>query len=76
MVAERLDVPPLVDLTAELERAFIDEYLISHGYDPLRLAALSDVEQRELLTRACLHASAKLAEVESRAHYLQDIHGR
>ncbi|MGH9314642.1 MAG: hypothetical protein ACRD1S_15775 [Vicinamibacterales bacterium] len=75
MSAERFDIPPLVDLTAELERAFIDEYLVSHGYDPLTIAALPVDVQKALLREACLYASVKLAEVEARSHYVHDIHG-
>ncbi len=73
---ERLDRPPLVDLIAELERAFINEYLASHGYGPLTRASLSEEAHRALLKEASLYASAKLSEVEARAHYIQDIHGR
>jgi hypothetical protein len=76
MGAERLDRPPLVDLIAELERAFINEYLASHGYDRLTVASLSEEAHRALLKEANLYASAKLSEVEARAHYVHDIHGR
>jgi hypothetical protein len=76
MNAEHLDRRPLVDLIAELERALINEYLASHGYDPLTAASLSEEAQRALFKEASLYASAKLCEVEARAHYVQDIHGR
>jgi hypothetical protein len=74
--AELLDRPPLVDLIAELERAFINEYLTSHGYDPLTRASLSEEARRALDKEASLYASARLSEVEARAHYIHDIHGR
>lgn len=76
MDAERSDRPPLVERTAELERAFINEYLASHGYDPLTRAALSDEAHRALFRAANLYASVRLSEVEARAHYVHDIHGR
>jgi hypothetical protein len=76
MDAERLDRPPLVDLTADLERAFINEYFSAHGYDPPAVAALPDDARRALFRDASIYASAKLSEVEARAHYVHDIHGR
>jgi hypothetical protein len=76
MDADRLDRPPLVDVTAELERAFISEYLVSHGYDPPALAALPHDAHEALLKEASLYASTKLSEVEARAHYIHDIHAR
>jgi len=76
MDAERLERRPLVDLIAELERAFINEYLALHGYDPLTAASLSEDTHRALFKEASLYASAKLSEVEARAHYVHDIRGR
>jgi hypothetical protein len=76
MDAGRLDRPPLVDHTAELERAFMNEYFVSHGYDPVSVASLPEDVHKALLKQASLYASAKLSEVEARAHYVHDIHGR
>jgi hypothetical protein len=76
MTAEKLDEPTLRDLNAQLERAFIEEYLRTHGWDPRLVRSLPPEQLTELLKDACLYASAKLAEVEARAHYVQEIHRR
>jgi hypothetical protein len=59
---------------AELERALIDTYIHARGFDDQKLAELPDPERDALFKEASLYASAKLAEVELRAHYLHDIH--
>jgi hypothetical protein len=71
-----MDEATLKDLNAQLERAFIEEYLRSHGWDPHIVQALPADEMAAVLREACLYASAKLAEVEARAHYVQEIHRR
>jgi hypothetical protein len=69
------DVRPLQDLTAQLEQAFIEEFIRRRGYDPAHLNDLPRAERGELLKQASTHAATKLAEVEARAHYVHDIHG-
>lgn len=69
------DVRPLEDQSARLEQAFIDEFIRLRGYDPAKLHDLPDAERDQLLKQASSHAAARLAEVESRAHYVHDIHG-
>jgi hypothetical protein len=59
---------------AQLERGFIEDFVRSHGYDPLKLAELPAEERERLLKGASIYASGKLVEVEARAHYLDDIH--
>ena len=59
----------------QLERTIIDEFLRRRGYDPDQLSGLSDVERDALLKEASIYASAKLAEVESRSHLLDELHG-
>jgi hypothetical protein len=58
---------------ADLEQALIAEFLGSRGYDRAKLAALPDVARAALLRDASLHASVKLAEVESRSRMLHDL---
>lgn len=75
MSPERADTnspqqPPL----GELERAFIDEFVRGRGYDPLKLSDLSEHEREALLKDASVYASSKLTEVESRSHFVQEIH--
>jgi hypothetical protein len=75
MGSESSDPVPLSDRFAQLERAFIDEFLRLQGYDHVTVNALPDAQRHALLTSASTYAATKLAEVESRAHYIHDIHG-
>ena len=68
---------PRADLTpmAELERTLIAEYLREHGHDVESVHRLPEAEAHKLLRDASVYASGKLEEVESRAHYVHDLHG-
>ena len=68
------DVRPLEEPLAELERRLIDEYLRRAGHDPDALRARHDPEARKLLTDASVYAATKLTEIESRSHYIRDLH--
>jgi len=68
------DLPPLDDQTARLEQAFLAEFFERCGVTADILHAMSDAEALSLRRQASAYASAKLAEVESRAHYVHDIH--
>ena len=70
------DVRPMEEPLAELERRLIDEYLRNAGYEPDVLRARHDDEARKLLTAAAVHAAAKLTEIESRSHYVRELHDR
>jgi hypothetical protein len=63
--------PPL----AELERTLINEFLQRRGYDLDSVHALPEAEAHALLREASIYASGKLEEVESRAHYIDGLHG-
>jgi hypothetical protein len=63
--------PPL----GQLERALIDEFVRARGHDPAAVAGLPEHERQELLKEASLFASARLAEVEARSHFVDEIHG-
>jgi hypothetical protein len=67
--------PPAGDPTTQLEEALIEEYLKARGHDRRSLHALPGDEARHLLAEASLHASARLSEVEARAHYVHELHG-
>ena len=75
MSREPSDTPPMQDKYAQLERAFIDEFLRANGYDTRTVLTLPDDQRLALLTHAAEYAAVKLAEVEARAHYIHDIHG-
>jgi hypothetical protein len=74
MTEERNDTRPLQSPLSGLERSLIDEFLRRRGYDPAHLEQLPDTFRDGLLKEASLYASARLAEVESRAHYVHEIH--
>ena len=56
-----------------LERALIDEFVRASGHDPGRLSELRPHERETLLAAACLHASVKMAEIEARSHFVDDM---
>ena len=58
----------------QLERALIDEFIRARGHDPLRLTDLPPHEREALLKDASVYASAKLTEIESRSHFLHELH--
>ena len=64
---------PRPDQTAELESAFITEYLERHGHTRQTVQQLPEAERHALLRDASLFASMRLSEVESRAHYVDDL---
>jgi len=75
VVAEKLDASPFEEPLAALERQLIDEYLRVAGHDPDTLRAQKNDASRKLLAAASVHAAGKLTEVESRAHYMRNLHG-
>jgi hypothetical protein len=72
---QNADVRPREDPTAQLEQALIEEFIRQRGYDPAALHELPHGEREDLLKHAAAHASAKLAEMESRAHFVHELHG-
>ena len=68
------DVPPRTDQTAQLERALISEFLERRGVTAAMLHDMADADADSLLKQASAYASARLAEVESRAQYVHELH--
>ena len=68
------DVPPLEEPLAELERRLIDEYLRDQGLEPDVVQKRTDAIAKKILADAAQYAALKLTEVESRAHYVRDLH--
>jgi len=64
------------DPLAQLERALIEEYLHTRGHTLATVHALPDAAARVLLSDASRYASGRLTEVESRAHYVDEIHDK
>ena len=74
MALER-DSPPLEEPLAKLELALIDEFLRKHGHDAVALRSRADAASKAALRDAAIYAAMRLTEVESRAHYVHEIHG-
>ena len=62
------------DRNALLENAFIEEYLRSQGCSLEQLHMLPKKLKKKLMTAASNYASLKLEEIESRAHFVEEIH--
>lgn len=62
------------DPHAELERMLIDEFLGSRGYTHHLASELRAPEAATLLGAASEYASLRLAEIESKARYVDEIH--
>jgi hypothetical protein len=62
------------DPLAQLERAFIDEFLRLRGHTLATLGALPIPDAHALLKAASAYASGRLAELESRARYVRALH--
>ena len=69
------DTGPREDPQHNLETAFILEYLQAHGHDLASARGLPLVDAHRLFTAASTYASGRLMEVESRAHYVHELHG-
>jgi hypothetical protein len=69
------DTHAMEDQTAHLELALIEQFIRARGIDPASLHDLPDDERERLQKDAAAHAALKLAEMESRAHYVHELHG-
>jgi hypothetical protein len=74
IIAVKKSMPPLEAPLDQLERTLIAEFVRARGYDPLRLAELPEHDRIKLLKEASTYASGKLTEMESREHFLDEIH--
>jgi len=59
---------------AYLEETLIESYLKDKGYDLKKLKDLPEAEVKQLMAEASTYASNKLAEVELRAHFVEELH--
>lgn len=75
MTTSNTDRPPLEEPLAALERDLITAYLAGAGQDLQQLLRQDDDQARSLLAAASLYATARLAEVETRSHYLRSLRG-
>lgn len=75
MTANPDPVNPTEEPLAQLERELMTAYIAGAGESIETLVLRTDEQARRLLTDASLYASARLAEVESRLHYLKSLRG-
>lgn len=73
MSHERAEAP-LESPHKGLERALIDEYLLTRGYDQHALQDLPEAVRQGLLAQASLYASSRLSEVDARSRYVHELH--
>ena len=65
---------PLEDPEGPLESTLIEEFLRARGLDSVALHALPEDTAKHVLTEASVYAATKLAAIESRAHFVHEIH--
>jgi hypothetical protein len=75
MARNDIEPNPLQPPLGNLERMLIDEFLRVRGLDSEALDKLSEPERHELLAEASSYASTRLTEIESRSHFVQELHG-
>lgn len=64
------------DLNARLENLLIDQFLEMHGHTRHSLRALGSIQADTLFGEAVSYASRRLADIESKAHYVGALHQR
>jgi hypothetical protein len=74
MVVTKSEVRAVGDPEGELEEALIEEFLRMRGLDRRTIHALPEDRARRVLTEASVYAADRLAEVESRAHFIHEMH--
>jgi len=75
MKTNEVDVRPMEEPLAELERELRAAYVSGAGQDLQTLMARNDEQARQLLAEASQYVAGRLTEVESRAHYLRSLRG-
>jgi D-alanine-D-alanine ligase-like ATP-grasp enzyme len=64
----------LDDIHPFLEKVLIEAYLKGKGYTLKKLKNMPEEEVKQLMKEASTYASGKLAEVEVKAHLMQELH--
>ena len=62
-------------MTCERAERALEEFLRTRGLDRHKMQDLPDAQARQLGKEASAYATARLTELESRAHFVQEIHG-
>jgi hypothetical protein len=58
-----------------LERKLIAEFLQSRGYALETMDSVPETTRHAVLAEASTYASSRLTEIESRSHYVHELHG-
>ena len=66
--------PIMEDIHAFLEKTLIEAFLKGKGYTLEDLQNLPEEEAKQIMKEASTYASGKLAEVEVKAHLMQELH--
>ena len=66
--------PLMEDMHAALEKSLIEAYLKGKGYTLTSLKKLPEEKAKQLMKEASVFASGKLAELEERAHFVEELH--
>jgi len=73
--AKKTNSQPLMeDIHAFLEKTLIEAYLKGKGYTLEGLRDLPEEKACQIMTEGSTHASSRLAEVEVKAHLMQELH--
>jgi hypothetical protein len=64
----------LQDQQEKLAHSFIEEYLQREGYSFETIGTLPSEQIKQLMTKASIYASTKLAEIEDRAQLVTELH--
>ena len=75
MAANQEQGNPIEEPLAQLERELMTAYIAGAGENIETLVTRTDETARRLLTDASMYATARLAEVETRLHYLRSLRG-
>jgi hypothetical protein len=67
---------PLQNPEGQLERSLIEEFLRTCGHDSRSVETLPDDQRKRLLQDASVSAAGKLAEIEARARFVHELHGK
>jgi hypothetical protein len=73
-MSPRKNSQPIEDIHAFLEKTLIETYLKGKGYTLEELKRLPEAEAKQLMKESSTFASCKLAELEDRAHFVQQLH--
>jgi hypothetical protein len=65
----------MLDPQEQLARMYIEEFLRGKGYTFETVRQLPADQAKKIMAEASTYAACKLAEVERRAHIVEEIHG-